>query len=560
MPSCHLKSEARADFVEELDRLEKQSDLCYQPLALLREPRNRAAWAVLTVCTEVLENTINQQGPDSIRFQAAGINLARSASLLIDWIQQHGIDHGVPASRFQWNTRLAGDARSALEVARSYDVFRSCFPAWHKYRELAEIVAPQRVRFTAVGGADARRVSAFQKGFRANRGSKVAPVSTVPITPELTDQLANVVARARQRGPLGFTYGEPMEIYTYLAAIYLAKLDLQFRRLESLSLGPYTLRDLKLFHSALLGICSVHDYLCFHWGQPPGKYPINSAVLVKTRRRWLDLVGAVSSLSGKTVDAILEDLTLPSEKSKKLLDLHVHPFVSLGANSALLGLAPQFAIKSNAEENMLRICSYREEWAFGEISKSKEDEQRQDLISTCSRFRCHGPINLPKGLPDLDFIVEDRGSSTLVIAELKWIRKTVHFFERLERDKEVHKGLGQLEDMARFLGANPTYLKDRGVVSKSLSDFANMHYLLIARDHFVWVDPSKDYPILEHESFKETVGRTSDLQSAVSEMLRFEWLPLEGRDFVVRNESAVANGVVIESEVFHAPPDFTPGG
>jgi hypothetical protein len=272
----------------------------------------------------------------------------------------------------------------------------------------------------------------------------------------------------------------------------------------------------------------------------------------------LDLVGRVSSLSSKTVDAILEDLTLPSEKSKKLLDLHVHPFVSLGANSAVLGLAPQFAIKSNAEENMLRICSYRDERTFAEISRSKEDEQRQDLIATCFRFRCHGPISLPKPLPDLDFLVEDESSTTLLVAELKWVRKTVHFFERLDRDKEIQKGLKQLKEISRFLGANPNYLKERGIVSRSLSDFANLYYLLIGRDHLVWVDPNEGYPVVEHDCFKETIGRSPDLKSAVTELLRFEWLPLQGRDFVVRYDYATANGVVIESEVFYAAPDLTP--
>jgi hypothetical protein len=42
------------------------------------------------------------------------------------------------------------------------------------------------------------------------------------------------------------------------------------------------------------------------------------------------------------------------------------------------------------------------------------------------------------------------------------------------------------------------------------------------------------------------------LSAAVTEMLRFDWLPVEGRDFEVRYESAAANDVVIESEIFHA--------
>ena len=118
--------------------------------------------------------------------------------------------------------------------------------------------------------------------------------------------------------------------------------------------------------------------------------------------------------------------------------------------------------------------------------------------------------------------------------------------------KRSKNGITQLKEISGFLRGNPTYLRDRGKAAKPIYNFAHVHYLLIARDHFVWVDPNEGYPVVEHECFKEIVGRSPSLRSAVTEALRFEWLPVEGRDFVVRYEHAMANGVVIESEVFHA--------
>ena len=38
----------------------------------------------------------------------------------------------------------------------------------------------------------------------------------------------------------------------------------------------------------------------------------------------------------------------------------------------------------------------------------------------------------------------------------------------------------------------------------------------------------------------------------VTEMLSFNWLPVEGTDFSVRFESAAVNGVVVEAEIFYA--------
>jgi hypothetical protein len=50
-------------------------------------------------------------------------------------------------------------------------------------------------------------------------------------------------------------------------------------------------------------------------------------------------------------------------------------------------------------------------------------------------------------------------------------------------------------------------------------------------------------------SFLENVARHGNL--SMSELMSYQWLPTEGRDFVVRYDRATANGVAIESEVFY---------
>lgn len=123
--------------------------------------------------------------------------------------------------------------------------------------------------------------------------------------------------------------------------------------------------------------------------------------------------------------------------------------------------------------------------------------------------------------------------------------------ERISHDLEIQKGRRQLREIERFLRSRPMFLKDCGA-SASLSDFAEVHFLLLARDHFIWSDPSEDYPIIEHESFKDITRRAPHLDGAMAEMFRFDWLPVENRDFIVRCESSAANGVQIQSEIFLA--------
>jgi hypothetical protein len=547
--SEHLKSEAPPQFIDEVQGLENQSDLCYEPLELLQEPRNCATWAVLVACVQRLEEIMPTKPPGTFGLQAAGMNLARSGCLLIDWIRQHGKGEDIPTSRFRWNDRLAGAVNLALDVARNYDAFRSCFPAWHKFRNLTDIVEPRKIRFTAAGGMNARRVSAFQKGLRPSPVSAAKPSPSLDITPELAEKLNATLQGAKPDGRFGFRYGEPSELYKYVAKLYNPKINSAYRRLGNLSVGHYSLDELRKFHACLLGVCAIHEHLCFRWGRQSPNYPFDSAVLVKTRDRWIHLIQEISDLGTQTIAAILSDLTLPASEP---FDLHVHPFVTLQRNSAELGIAPHFLISSNVEENMLRVCSWRDRGIHNVLSQSKEEEQRDDLKAACDgRYNVIGPRRLPGRLPNLDLALEDRGSSTLAIIELKWLRKPMHFRERISHDEEIQDGLMQLRKIEEFLRSRPLFLKDCGA-SASLSDFANVHFLLVARDHFIWSDPAQNYPIIEHESFKDILRRAPHLSCAVAEMLRFDWLPVENRDFIVRYEFAVANGVHIESEIFLA--------
>lgn len=122
--------------------------------------------------------------------------------------------------------------------------------------------------------------------------------------------------------------------------------------------------------------------------------------------------------------------------------------------------------------------------------------------------------------------------------------------ERFDRDEEFLKGVDQLRRIERFLSANPKYLLERGKVSRSISDYSEVRYLLLARDHFVWVDPAAAHPVIEFEAFKRAVCKAATLHEALLGLLEFEWLPVEGHDFAVTFQVARANGVSIESEIF----------
>jgi hypothetical protein len=71
-------------------------------------------------------------------------------------------------------------------------------------------------------------------------------------------------------------------------------------------------------------------------------------------------------------------------------------------------------------------------------------------------------------------IVEDLGESTLLIAELKWLRKMIRPTEHTERQEEFLHAVEQVRKVRAFVKANPRYLFDVREVSKSLDLYANV--------------------------------------------------------------------------------------
>jgi hypothetical protein len=101
------------------------------------------------------------------------------------------------------------------------------------------------------------------------------------------------------------------------------------------------------------------------------------------------------------------------------------------------------------------------------------------------------------------------------------------------------------------LTKHPDYLRSQGRIPKSLTEYQNVYWLLVARDHWLWIEPTKNSAIVEFEAFANALKRPEDLNFAMSDLLRYEWLPEEGRNFRVQFESTTVNGVSIENEVYY---------
>jgi hypothetical protein len=544
-----IKRDAPTEVVEAIRRIEERADGCFSLLALLELHSNVAVWALLVGGIRMLEQEIAHRGDNTADLSATLQNVSRFVPVAMKWTTKHGKPPSALATR-RWTPGLAAKVEQALNVAYQYSGFETCLPMWHKNRYLAELLCSSLVRFTAPGSARNRQVSAYQKGFRPKEGSfKRERTQKVDQPPPVKALFAAVLRASRKTGMARFEYEDPWTLWLELLPEYQVRVTAIARRADPLSLGDYTLSDFNQFYAAFLAICAAHEFLCFAWGCNHGVYPLDSAVMVRSTQGWTAVLSELSGVPACKSQSIISDLTFDFARS---LNLHVHLFVPLDSAKLSLAVAPQFPLHSRPDENILRVCSILRPDVFDATSLEKEPEILADLQKRCPRHALQGPVPMPKPTPDIDLIITDENSSTILIAELKWIRKTLRPVEIIGRDDDVLKGMKQLEKIRRFLMDNPDHLSARGKLPRRFNDYEHIHYLLVARDHWLWVEPADGIAILEFEAFLTALSRSENLHSAISDLLTYEWLPVEGRDFTVQYDRATANGVSIESEVFYA--------
>jgi len=68
--------------------------------------------------------------------------------------------------------------------------------------------------------------------------------------------------------------------------------------------------------------------------------------------------------------------------------------------------------------------------------------------------------------------------------------------------------------------------------------------------NYFWIDPEDGIAVVNFEALLPALNRAANLQSLITELLTYEWLPVEGRDFRVTYETSAVNGALLESATF----------
>ena len=351
---------------------------------------------------------------------------------------------------------------------------------WHLDMQGADILPDGRVRFAFERDSPGqRRVIAFQQTFRPQiRMQDAITHHRMQLNSRQERQFAELREIAQSRGSTKkLRYEPPAELIRDIRFHCIQRVDESFRYPDSLELDEYSLGEFKSFYAGLLTLCAIHERICYPFLERGHQIPESSLVMVKTRRTWIEKIADISRLPAEKCEKIVTHLTM-NPSSGKETGMAVYPFIPLDGFNQELAVAPQFPLGARSDDNILRAFSNRSHAEFSRINQ-KEPLVRDRILAANSRFNIPEPVRLPNGKTDLDLIIEDTQSSTLVLAELKWIRKPLTARERIRCNSEIEKGLQQVQLVRDYARANPDFLKRSRRIEWDVNSYTNTHYLLI---------------------------------------------------------------------------------
>jgi len=533
---------------DQIELLEKEVDSFFSSLAIRHYPRNLAAWAVLTkAAIEVQRAAAIEYG--GAKHRHATINFSRIAALLLHEINCKGKQSFASRKSFRWSPTLDAVTYRALTEGDGYFHAWANFSFWREKRFKAE-ATDRAVRFTSEESPRERQVKAFQKSILRKEDRKPPSESLAPMPPcrvELFDKFMAFVGGARSRS---VTYEVPKELYSELFPWFQSQSEMLVRHREEVCLGRYSMGQIKQFVAALQTVCAVHDHICFLAAQKRRDFPVNSAALIKEKSEWVRELASLSGIDPRAMADIIRDLTFGARVP---IDLHSELFVPLDKKGEVLAVVPHFGLSARVDENLLRTLSRSDKKAYDILSEIKEGEMQDDIrLALPNTLSAFGPYELPKeAKTNLDLVIVDEPGSTVLLVELRWLRKPLFAKERNRADAEFLKGIQQLARLKSFLESNPTYLKARGPLSRDLSEYEHVHFALVGRDHMVWPTAEPEILIVEYEVFKQHLKMMNDLNTTVRELNKYDWLPVEGVDFEIKMDAATVNGITIEAQTYH---------
>lgn len=285
----------------------------------------------------------------------------------------------------------------------------------------------------------------------------------------------------------------------------------------------FSLSEFRAYFRSLICICIHHTVAVLfnsriHEIKGGG---LEQRVLRIKKSLFKENISKYSGLSNETIEKITEFLTYG--KNVKSPDPALQPLIDVGNEYVI----PNYlVITSNFDRNALTLHSRIDEKGFNKISHLFEVEMTKNILSKINgKFTPLTNLMLPKKEGgEIDLILLDESSKTILICELRWMLQPSDPNEIFNRQKVCMEKVEQAQKKVNAANKHKKHILRMGCCSiKDLSEW-NVKGVVIL-DGFTGVQSDTDIIILPKRVFTKIVEMSESLQEVYDFFASYKWLP-----------------------------------
>ena len=265
------------------------------------------------------------------------------------------------------------------------------------------------------------------------------------------------------------------------------------------------------------------------------------SIYVLTYNELLRRVVRYSGLSDVTVKSVFDDLTYGNRGIKCPVPA-LQPLIKL--NSEYFAIVPNIWICSAAERNFISLVNRlpSEEEIYAKLVGDKENLIKKrfttDLLDKCFEFMS----DTIKNLTDIDLAIVNHSEKSCLLLELKWFIAPTTARERINKSKEIKKGVSQIlklkqafaenhKPLLEKLNIDSSYSFEGAVVSENWIGYGNVQ--------------NPEVPVIRANHLIEKLKTTDSLHATMEWLKDREYLPKEGEHFTVhRPTTTIGNWTI----------------
>ena len=304
--------------------------------------------------------------------------------------------------------------------------------------------------------------------------------------------------------------------------MFLLPSDWEFNR--------YTLGDFRKVFEAICAIAHIHwaahiiavNQGIAHKGYVDSIYVITYGKLIRNVARYSDM-------SPVKVKSVLDDLTYGSSGIKRPSPA-LQPLIKL--NSKHYAIAPNVWICSAAERNFISLLNrFPSEKVIYEKYVDKKENLMQERFKTGLsdknfKFISGGIANLT----DIDLAIINHSEKACLLLELKWFIAPTTAHERINKSKEIKKGISQVLKLKQAFAENHKFLLEKLNIDSSYS----LEGVVVSEN---WIGygnvQSAEVPVIRANHLIEKLKTTNSLRCTMQWLKDRKYLPKEREHYLV---------------------------